>query len=140
MFISPFENKLDKIGRVSVPASFRSHLSSLGYNSVVCYPSFSNSSIDYCPQRRIEKLRDSIDRLSHFEENSETYATSILSHRFQLNFDSDGRVVLPKKLLVHPGIKETVVFVGQEKTFKLWKHKKLSKLREEARKKLKTLR
>ncbi len=45
MFISTYENKLDKKGRVSVPASFRSHLSSLGYNGVVCYPSFTNSSI-----------------------------------------------------------------------------------------------
>ena len=36
------ENKLDKKGRVSVPASFRSYLSNLGYNGVVCYPSFNN--------------------------------------------------------------------------------------------------
>ncbi len=118
MFISTYENKLDKKGRVSVPASFRAHLSSLGYNSVVCYPSFTNSSIEFCPQSRIEKLSDSIDNLSPFEENRDTFATSILADSFQLNFDSDGRVVLPKKLLDHSGIKETVVFVGQGKTFK----------------------
>ena len=32
MFLSTYENKLDKKGRVSVPASFRSYLSNLGYN------------------------------------------------------------------------------------------------------------
>ena len=42
MFLSIYENKLDKKGRVSVPASFRSHLSNLGYNGVICYPSFNN--------------------------------------------------------------------------------------------------
>ena len=42
MFLSTYENKLDKKGRVSVPASFRSHLSNLGYNGVICYPSFNN--------------------------------------------------------------------------------------------------
>jgi MraZ protein len=140
MFISTFENKLDKKGRVSVPASFRSHLSSLGYNSVVCYPSFTNSSIEFCPQSRIEKLSDSIDSLSPFEENRDTFATSILADSFQLNFDSDGRVVLPKKLLDHSGIKETVVFVGQGKTFQMWEPQKFSKFRGEARKKAKTLR
>ena len=45
MFLSTYENKLDKKGRVSVPASFRSHLSNLGYNGVICYPSFNNTSI-----------------------------------------------------------------------------------------------
>ena len=42
MFLSTYENKLDKKGRVSVPAGFRSHLSNLGYNGVICYPSFNN--------------------------------------------------------------------------------------------------
>jgi len=112
----------------------------LGYNSVVCYPSFTNSSIEFCPQSRIEKLSDSIDSLSPFEENRDTFATSILADSFQLNFDSDGRVVLPKKLLDHSGIKETVVFVGQGKTFQMWEPQKFSKFRNEARKKAKTLR
>ena len=50
MFLSTYENKLDKKGRVSVPASFRSHLSNLGYNGVICYPSFNNTSIEACSQ------------------------------------------------------------------------------------------
>ena len=40
MFLSSYENKLDKKGRVSVPATFRSHLSSMGYNGFISYPSF----------------------------------------------------------------------------------------------------
>ena len=42
MFLSTYENKLDKKGRVSVPASYRSYLSNLGYNGVICYPSFNS--------------------------------------------------------------------------------------------------
>ena len=56
MFLSTYENKLDKKGRVSVPASFRSHISNLGYNGVICYPSFNNQSIEACSQDRIEKI------------------------------------------------------------------------------------
>ena len=40
MFLSSFENKIDKKGRVSVPATFRSHLSSMGYNGFISYPIF----------------------------------------------------------------------------------------------------
>ena len=56
MFLSTYENKLDKKGRVSVPASFRSYLSNLGYNGIICYPSFNNLSIEACSQDRIEKI------------------------------------------------------------------------------------
>ena len=68
MFLSTFENKLDKKGRVSVPASFRSYLANLGYNGVVCYPSFNNYCIEAWPQDRIEKISNTIDTLNPFEE------------------------------------------------------------------------
>ena len=44
MFLSSYENKLDKKGRVSVPAT-RSYLNSLGYNGFISYPSFSNPAL-----------------------------------------------------------------------------------------------
>ncbi|MAK12371.1 MAG: transcriptional regulator MraZ [Candidatus Pelagibacter sp.] len=135
MFISTYENKLDKKGRVSVPAPYRSHLSALGYNSVVCYPSFTNSSIEFCPQNRLEKIIESIDTLNPFEENRDIFSTSILANSFQLNFDSEGRVSLTDKLLSHSGVKEKVLFVGQGKTFQMWEPSIFKKFSYNARKK-----
>ena len=54
--------------KVSVPSIFRSYLSNLGYNGVVCFPSFSNQSIEAWPQDRIEKISNTIDTLNPFEE------------------------------------------------------------------------
>ena len=79
MFLSSYENKLDKKGRVSVPATFRSHLSSLGYNGFISYPSFNHSALEACSQDRIEKLSNTIDSLNPFEEKRDYFATSILS-------------------------------------------------------------
>ena len=135
MFISTYENKLDKKGRVSVPAPYRSHLSSLGYNGVVCYPSFTNSSIEFCPQNRLEKIADTIDTLNPFDENRDIFSTSILANSFQLNFDSEGRITLADKLLKHSGIKEKVLFVGQGKTFQMWEPSVFKKFSDDARKK-----
>ena len=67
MFLSTYENKLDKKGRVSVPASFRSYLSNLCYNGVICYPSFNNQCVEAWPQDRIEKISNAIDSLNPFE-------------------------------------------------------------------------
>ena len=135
MFLSTYENKLDKKGRVSVPASFRSYLSNLGYNGVICYPSFNNQSIEAWPQDRIEKISNSIDTLNPFEEKRDFFATSILSESANLQFDSEGRILLPSKLLKHAKIKNSMVFVGQRKTFQIWETTIFEKFKVTARKK-----
>ena len=135
MFLSSYENKLDKKGRVSVPASFRSYLSSLGYNGVICYPSFNNQSIEACSQDRIEKLSNTIDSLNPFEEKRDFFATSILSESISLQFDSEGRISLPTKLLKHAKIKNNMLFVGQGKTFQIWEPSIFEKFKAQARKK-----
>ena len=135
MFLSTYENKLDKKGRVSVPASFSSYLSNLGYNGVICYPSFNNLSIEAWPQDRIEKISNTIDSLNPFEEKRDFFATSILSESTNLQFDSEGRISLSFKLLKHAKIKNSMIFVGQGKTFQIWEPTIFEKFRPNARKK-----
>ena len=120
MFLSTYENKLDKKGRVSVPASYRSYLSNLGYNGVICYPSFNHQCLEAWPQDRIEKITNAIDNLNPFEEKKDYFATSILSESVNLIFDTEGRISLTKKLLQHSKIKTRILFVGLGKTFQIW--------------------
>ena len=135
MFLSTYENKLDKKGRVSVPASFRSYLSNLGYNGVICYPSFNNNCIEAWPQDRIEKISNAIDSLNPFEEKKDYFATSILSESVNLIFDTEGRISLTKKLLQHSKIKTRILFVGLGKTFQIWEPKLFEKFKTKAIKK-----
>ena len=140
MFLSTYENKLDKKGRVSVPASFRSYLSNLGYNGVICYPSFNNQSIEAWPQDRIEKISNAIDALNPFEEKKDYFATSILSESINLQFDGEGRISLTQKLLKHAKIKNSMLFVGQGKTFQIWEPTTFEKFRTKSRNKSNLLR
>ena len=135
MFLSTYENKLDKKGRVSVPAPFRSYLSNLGYNGIVCFPSFNHLSIEAWPQDRIEKISNAIDSLDPFEEKKDYFATSILSESINLQFDSEGRIALTKKLLKHSKIRNSILFVGQGKTFQILEPTSFEKFRVNARKK-----
>ena len=135
MFLSTYENKLDKKGRVTVPASFRSYLSNLGYNGVICYPSFNNNCIEVWPQDRIEKILHAIDTLNPFEEKKDYFATSILSESINLQFDSEGRIIITTKLLKHAKIKNSILFVGQGKTFQIWEPTNYEKFKVTAKKK-----
>ncbi len=118
-----------------MPASFRSYLSNLGYNGVVCYPSFNNQSIEAWPQDRIEKISNAIDSLNPFEEKRDFFATSILSESINLQFDSEGRISLTSKLLKHAKIKNSMLFVGQGKTFQIWEQAAFEKFKVNAKKK-----
>ena len=135
MFLSTYQNKLDKKGRVSVPASFRSHISNLGYNGIICYPSFNHCCIEAWPQDRIEKIINTIDSLNPFEEKKDYFATSIISESIDLQFDSEGRILITNKLLKHAKIKNSILFVGQGKTFQIWEPNNYEKFKVNAKRK-----
>ena len=135
MFLSSYENKIDKKGRVSVPATFRSHLGSMGYNGFISYPSFNYPALEACSQDRIEKLSNTIDSLNPFEEKRDYFATSILSESENLQFDTEGRISLSEKLLNHAKIKNNILNAGLGKTFHIWEPRNCEKYKVVARKK-----
>ena len=135
MFLSSYENKIDKKGRVSVPATFRSYLNTLGYNGFISYPSFNHSALEACSQDRIEKLSSTIDSLNPFEEKRDYFATSVLSESESHQFDTEGRVSISEKLLNHANIKNNILFVGLGRTFQIWEPKNFEKFKFLARKK-----
>ena len=118
-----------------MPANFRSHLSSMGYNGFISYPSFNYSALEACSQDRIERLTNTIDSLNPFEEKRDFFATSILSASENLQFDTEGRISLSEKLLKHAMIKNNVLFVGLGKTFQIWEPNNFEKFKIVARKK-----
>ena len=116
MFLSSYENKIDKNGFIS-------------------YPSFNHAALEGCSQDRIEKLSNTIDSLNPFEDKRDFFATSILSESENLQFDTEGRISLSSKQLKHASIKNNVLFVGLGKTFQIWEPKNFEKFKIVARKK-----
>lgn len=72
---------------------------------------------------RIEKLYQQIDSLDPFSEEHDAFTATILGGSQQLQFDSEGRVMLPKNLLDLAQIEDAAVFVGKGQTFEIWQPK-----------------
>ena len=70
-----------------------------------------------------------------FEDKRDYFATSVLSESISLNFDSEGRVSIPEKLLKHAKIKSKIIFVGLGKVFQMWDPSLFEKFKLVARKK-----
>ena len=125
LFLSTFLNKIDKKGRVSVPATFRAALSDQQYQGIVLYPSLKHPAIEGSGMDRFEKIADGIDDLNPFSEVHDDFTKAIFGQAFQLQFDRDGRIIIPDILLHHANIGDQMLFVGQGRTFQIWEPSRL---------------
>jgi len=76
IFLSKYQNKIDKKGRVSIPPAFRSVW--------------------------------------------DAFETIVMGESIQLQFDNEGRVIIPAHLMQQVGITEQAVFVGKGLVFEVW--------------------
>ena len=121
LFLSTFSNKVDKKGRVSVPATFRAALADLPFSGIVAYRSFAAPCIEGCGIDFMQRLSDSTQQtFDAFSPEADDISALIFADARQLQCDPEGRVVLPEDLLAHAGISETATFVGKGGTFQIW--------------------
>ena len=136
LFLSTFDNKIDTKGRVSLPASFREVLWENSKKSLVIYESSINPCIEGCSILRIEELSNKIDTLDPFSQEKDAFASIILGGSVKLDFDKDGRILLPKHLMDFAKIKDNATFIGKGNIFEIWNRELLDKHLIEARKQI----
>jgi MraZ protein len=119
VFLSSFVNRLDKKGRVSVPASFRAALG-VEASGIMVFRALHHDALDACSPAHLEKLSQSIETLDLAPEVFELIETTIFGGAQFLPFDSEGRIGLPTNLAEAVGIDEAITFVGRRTTFQLW--------------------
>jgi transcriptional regulator MraZ len=120
LFLSTYVNKVDRKGRVSVPATFRSTLATNSQpNLLVAFPSLRVRAVECAGSNRIEEMQRRIDTLEQFSDEYENL-TQIFADSHPMSMDPEGRVILPEALKEHAGIGCDVAFVGLGAMFQLW--------------------
>ncbi len=137
LFLSTYNNKIDKKGRVSVPAPFRVVLGEESYNGVIAFRSYQHNCIEGCGISRMEKLVSSVDSFDVFSQDQDDITATIFADTQQIQLDGDGRIIIPPQLLNHANITDRAAFVGRGATFQIWNPESFEKHQMEARKRLK---
>tara|TARA_R110000787_G_scaffold52564_1_gene123760 strand:+ start:380 stop:853 length:474 start_codon:yes stop_codon:yes gene_type:complete len=128
-FISTYENKVDRKGRVSVPAAFRASLGNEPYQGVIAYQSLidpaiegiGRSTLDELNRRRLDQSLDGGDFAQTLLGRSDDgLVETIMSLANELPFDGEGRIILPPRLCEHAGIEDRATFVGRGTRFQIW--------------------
>lgn len=133
LFLSTHINKVDKKGRVSVPAPWRAELSSQAFQGVVMFRSNVHACLEGFAWSYMQELSSRLDQFDLFSAEQDDLATAVFADSVQLPFDGDGRIVLPEALVGFAEIGEQAAFVGMGAKFQVWNPASLEKRREEAR-------
>lgn len=133
LFLSTFINKVDKKGRVSVPATFRAALSQLSFPGVIAYRSFTSPCVEGCGMDFMERLSASTQDIAAFSPEQEDLSALIFADARQLPWDPEGRIVLPEDVIAHANLSDTAAFVGKGHTFQIWQPEAYKALEAEIR-------
>lgn len=122
LFLDSHVHKIDRKGRVSVPAQFRAALMNQSFAGVIAFPSFRENcdAIEACGMDRMDQLSESLDNLDPFSNAQNDMASVLFGAAVQLPFDGEGRIMLPRHLLDGADITDKTVFVGCGQTFQIW--------------------
>ena len=120
LFLSTYVNKVDRKGRVSVPATFRSTLATHRQpNLVIAFPSFRLPALECTGSDRMAEMQERIESLEQFSEEHENLSP-LFADAHPSTIDGEGRVILPEKLKEYAQITSDIAFVGLGAMFQLW--------------------
>lgn len=133
VFFGTFENKVDRKGRVSVPAPFRQALAKSAFQGIIVRPSHRSAALEGCDLEFMEQLNGSVSLNDLYSDAHEDLAFTVFAESHQLSFDGEGRILLPPDLIEHAGISEKAGFVGMGSLFQVWEPETLRRQKEAAR-------
>lgn len=133
LFLSTYTNKIDKKGRVSVPAPFRAELSEESFQGVVLFRSNVHQCLEGFAWSYMQEIGRRLDDFDLFSSEQDDLATSVFGTAVQLSLDGDGRIILPTDLVDFSSLDEKASFVGMGAKFQIWNPQSFEQRRETAR-------
>ena len=125
-FLGTHKGKLDKKGRISVPAQFRAVLEALGTQDIVLFPSFRHPCIEAWPAPAFAALSAGHSRLDVFSDSADNLGAALFATAHPARPDIEGRLVLPEDLIAEAGLTDAVAFIGANQGFQLWEPERAS--------------
>ncbi len=133
LFLDTFVNKLDRKGRVSVPAPYRQQLAAQAFQGIAALHSFKHRAVQCGSLEWLEQINRQLGAVDLFSDEHDDLTATLFGDTKQLPFDSEGRIILPPTLIEHAGIGELAAFVGRGSIFEIWDPATLGAYKAEAR-------
>lgn len=114
MFIGQYSHNLDEKGRVAVPVKFRPQL-----KSAVVTKGLDNCLFLY-PKKEWDKMAEEISNLPIDKSGNRAFSRAMLAGAMEVEFDKQGRIILPEYLRRFANLHKNVVIAGLYNRLEIW--------------------
>jgi MraZ protein len=135
-FLSNATNKIDAKGRVSVPSTFRSVLSSQGIEELYGFQDFHYPAISIGGPELLARYERRLENLDPFAPEANEMSLLIHGGGIFMKLDSEGRLMVTDFIRSYTGIEGEVTFVGRADYFQLWRPEGFADAQKAAREEL----
>lgn len=129
MFIGEYNHSIDEKGRMAIPSKMRRDVSS---GAVV------TRGIDDClwlfPKKEWQALAEKLASLPLSDANSRAFSRLMLAGAMEVEFDSQGRILLPGYLRTFAGLKKNAIVAGLYNRLEIWDAEKWEQYKEKSEK------
>ncbi|PHS27931.1 MAG: division/cell wall cluster transcriptional repressor MraZ [Robiginitomaculum sp.] len=105
---------------MSVPASYREAVRNDPYDAIYVLPHFDGPYLECGGEAFVQQYRMDIASLPRYDRLRKDLEVAVLGAIRRLDFDSTGRVTLPKEFIAHASIEGHCAFVGCDNHFQIW--------------------
>ena len=115
------EINVDAKGRMAIPARYRDALNASCGGCLIATIDIQDKCLLIYPLHEWEKIEAQIAELPSFNPTTRKLQRILIGHAREMEFDSNGRVLIPPELRQYAQLeKKVVVLVGQRHRFELW--------------------
>lgn len=129
MFIGEYSHSIDEKGRMAIPSKMRRDI---GSGAVI------TRGIDNClwlfPKKEWQALAEKLANLPLSDANSRAFSRLMLAGAMEVEFDSQGRALLPAYLRAYAGLKKIAVVAGLYNRLEIWDQNKWQSYKEKTEK------
>ena len=115
MFIGEYNHNLDTKGRVAVPVKFRAILK----GGAVVTRGLDNCLFLYS-KKSWQDLAGKLAKLPISKANTRAFARLMLAGAMEVDFDNQGRIMLPEYLRKFAGMKKKIIIAGLYDRLEIW--------------------
>ena len=118
--IGTYECKPDAKGRIMLPSALKKQLSSVMQDGFVIKRSVFNNCLEMYPMKEWDTMAAQVNQLNRFIKKNIDFIRSYMSGLKVVEADGNGRILIPKNLIVFAGIDKEIVLTASVNVIEIW--------------------
>ena len=125
--IGTYECKSDAKGRIMLPSALKKQLAPILQDGFVIKRSVFNSCLELYPMKEWNTMAAQVNELNRFVKKNIDFIRTFMSGLKVVEADGNGRILVPKNLIVFAGIDKEIVLTASVNVIEIWDKSKYEK-------------